>query len=355
MKITKIDVWKVVVPTKRGTVNDPEYPDDVLDTFGKAPKHIVRVHTNEGVEGIGETARFTPRDHVDACVRALLGKDPTKFDLAAMPHPRNQAYDCFESAMLDILGKVLGTPVCRLLGGRMRDRVKCDYWTGMRTPKNLARYAAEGQRRGWRGIKIKCKLEQPNVERLRAVAKACGTEFKVTVDPNERFYTPAQAIELASRLHEIGNVEVFEDPTPKVGRVDWYVHMRAKMPVPVAMHLGDPKFLWNALCAGAMDYLNSSPPSSAAWMEMSHLAHNAGVPCWHGSGVDLGILEHLYVHRCAAAPNATQASDIFGELVRENDLIKNPILFKDGHALVPPEAGLGCELDLNAIAKYAVK
>lgn len=355
MKITRIDVWKVVVPTRPGTVNDPEFPDEVLDTFGRAPKHIIRVRTDEDIEGIGETTRFTQREHVDAAVAALIGKDPTKFDLAAMPHPRNRAYDAFEMAMLDILGKILGTPVCRLLGGMVRDRVRCDYWTGMRTPKNLARCAAEGQRRGWQGIKIKCRLEQPNVERLRAVAKACGTEFKVTVDPNERFHTPAQAIDLAWRLQEIGNVEVFEDPTPKQGRIDDYVHMRAKMPIPLAMHLGEPQFLWNALRAGAIDYLNCSPGSAAQWMEMVHLAQNAGVPCWHGSGVDLGVMEHMFLHRCAAAPNATLASDIFGELVRENDLIRDPILFKNGHALVPQRPGLGCELDMKALAQYAVK
>ena len=42
-----------------------------------------------------------------------------------------------------------------------------------------------------------------------------GPDFKVTVDPNERFRTAEQTIELAAELELLGNVEVFEDPIPK--------------------------------------------------------------------------------------------------------------------------------------------
>jgi muconate cycloisomerase len=70
--------------------------------------------------------------------------------------------------------------------------------------------------------------------------------------------------------------------------------------------------------------------------------------------VDCGILEAAHLHSCAAARNCTLRSDIFGELVREDDLIVEPIAIKDGRAAVPQGPGLGVELDVKALEKYRV-
>ena len=80
----------------------------------------------------------------------------------------------------------------------------------------------------------------------------------------------------------------------------------------------------------------------------------AGVPVWHGSGVDLGILDMSYVHACAAAPAATLPSDIVGNFLREDDLIVEPIRIEGGYAYVPDRPGLGVELDEAAVNRYAV-
>jgi muconate cycloisomerase len=90
-----------------------------------------------------------------------------------------------------------------------------------------------------------------------------------------------------------------------------------------------------------------------AFGEMAHTASLAGLPCWHGSEVDLGILEASALHACAAAPNCTIPSDIFGELVREDDLIKTPLRFENGYALVPQGPGLGVELDRSTLQRFA--
>jgi len=181
---------------KPDTVNSPDYDpkDPGLAGFWEVPKFIVRLTTDEGISGIGETGRGCPEEHVVACAAAVEGKDPRAMNWQALEIPRNQAYGCFEMAIYDLLGKYLGVPACRLLGQQVRDRVLVDYWTARRTPADLARKAREGKERGFHGIKIKCALEDPNVERIRAVAEAVGTDFKITVDPNCRFYQPAHAI-----------------------------------------------------------------------------------------------------------------------------------------------------------------
>ena len=78
-----------------------------------------------------------------------------------------------------------------------------------------------------------------------------------------------------------------------------------------------------------------------------------GMPCWHGSGHELGILDAAMVHSCAAAANCTLPSDILS-YQRVDDLIVEPIQIKDSYAIVPRTPGLGVELDAAAVAKYSV-
>jgi muconate cycloisomerase len=85
------------------------------------------------------------------------------------------------------------------------------------------------------------------------------------------------------------------------------------------------------------------------------IAHAAGIPCWHGSGVDLGIMELSYLHAAAAARNCVLGSDFVGSWTREDDLILEGLHFEDGYAIVPQKPGLGCELDLEAIERYRIR
>lgn len=357
MRITHIETWKVVVPIKPDSANSPEYDplDSILFSFWTVPKFIARIHTDDSnLVGIGETPRGVTDEEVAAAVALLTGREIESTDLGRLPIPRNEAYCAFELALFDLIGRQRGITVARLLGQQVRDRVLVDYWTARRTPADLARKVREGKALGFHGIKIKCALEDPNVERLQAVADAVGMDFKVTVDPNCRFHQPCHAVALADALGPLRQlVAVFEDPVPK-DNLDWYVLLRQKLTVPLALHLGDSKSVFNAVKREAVDMLNISPYSMVEFVKQCYIAEQAGVPVWHGSGVDLGILDLSYVHACAAAPAATLPSDIIGNFLREDDLLVEPIQFEDGHALVPNRPGFGIELDEEAVRKYAI-
>ncbi len=359
MKITHIDRWKVVVPIKEDGAYSKEYEFEIKDgrgAFWDVPKHIIRIHTDDsGVVGIGESGRGCPGEQIEQAAETLTGMEVERIDLHALPIPRGAAYGAFEIALFDIVGKQLGVTAARLLGAQVRDRVAVDYWTSRRTPEDLARKAKEGKEKGFHGIKIKCALEDPNVERLQAVADAVGTDFKVTVDPNCRFYQPCHAIALADALGDLRQiVAVFEDPVPK-GNLDWYVLLRQKLQVPLALHLGSGPAVFEALKRDAVDMLNISPGNMVDFVRQCYIAEQAGVPVWHGSGVDLGILDMSYVQACAAAPAATLPSDIVGNFLREDDLLVEPIHIEGGFAYVPDKPGLGIELDEKAVKKYEVR
>jgi len=370
MKIVGVDVWKVVVPTIPGTVHSPAFGPAGWD---EVPKYLIRLNTDEGLSGIGETYRGVPRSAVDAGVGHLVGRDPLQLSLQYLPlqPPRpnvpypgrdweigggsgvsNPAYDAFAMATFDLVGKALGVPAHFLLGGAFRTRVKADFWIGQQTPEDAARNVRLGKSRGFGGVKMKCAIDDPWVERIAAIVEAGGPDFRIAIDPNERFYRPHEVIALARQLARFPNIEVYEDPVPK-WNLDWYRQIRAAIDVPLALHLANPHDIVNAIKAEACDCMNLGG-GMVQFVRNAALAEAAGMVCWHGSGNDLGIAEHAYLHAAAAARNCVLASDFVGSWTREDDLIVAPIQFENGFALVPDRPGLGCELDRDAVEKYLV-
>jgi muconate cycloisomerase len=365
MKITSVDIWTVVVPTIPGRVHSPEWVPET--GWDQVPKHLLRLNTDSEWHGLGETGRGVDLAEVQRGAALLVGQDPERLclrDIYAVPEGRvldadergvpatgrGPAYQAFEMALLDLIGRARRLPVHALLGGAVRERVRADYWMGHQTPEDGRRSVERALQLGFHGVKIKCKLDEPMEERLRAMRDVGGVDFKVTVDPNERFHTAEQAIELCLRLEALGNVEVFEDPIPK-GDIEGWVKIHEAVSSPVAMHLGSGAQMLEALQAGCVDCFNlGSGPVKMP--DLAHIAAAAGMPCWHGSGNDLGIMDTSYIHAAALAPACTMASDFVGSWTREDDLITEPIEFVDGTVATPQAPGLGCELDTAALPRY---
>ena len=378
MRITNIDVWTVVVPVFPEAVHSEEYGG--YPAWAKVPKQIIRIHTDEGITGIGETGRGQSADAVAQSAEQLKGRDVMKMCLqnvfrtaplkSIKPDPESSSeweldsgpypagYEAFEMAVLDLIGKRTGVPAHALLGGACRDKVSADFWIGHQTPEHTRRSTEIAVERGFTGLKTKCQIQEPMVERLQAIWEVGGSDFKVTVDPNERFHTVEQTLELAEQLKELDNVEVFEDPIPKKGLRDdvlaQYRYMRGKLPFPLALHLGGPEAVLTAIKADCVDYLNLGG-SMVNFVKAAAIANAARIPVWHGSGNDLGIMEMSYLHAASVAPNCVLASDFVGSWTRVDDLIIHGFSFEDGYTPVPDTPGMGCELDLDALEQYRVE
>ena len=147
---------------------------------------------------------------------------------------------------------------------------------------------------------------------------------------------------------------VIEDPINK-SDLAGYRELRSKLKTPIALHLGAPKAMIEAIRAGACSIFNTGPaPSMASFVSNCYLAAAAGMPVWHGSGHELGILDAAMLHSCAAAPNCTLPSDLLS-FERVDDLIVNPIDIRNSYAIVSDRPGLGVELDEDAVRRYEVK
>ncbi len=373
MIVKRILIDEVVVPARADSVNSPEvdHPLHQLPHGGKTawsvqfdaiPKLLLRVETSAGITGVGECLRGVSLERVEEIGRSLLGLDLAALNLQALPLPPGRLYDGFECAILDAVGRARGISIAEMLGGRYRDRVAAGYWTGHRTTADAARKAKEGQAKGFDCIKFKCAHTDPVVEWCEAIRDACGPGFRIILDPNQRFEDIPTTRRLAEGLARVGNVLCLEDPIARWD-IEGLARLRGLCLIPLALHVSLPynemgfqhgADVLRAIRAQACDYFNLNG-GIFPLKRLATLAEAAVIPFWHGSEVDLGILEASYVQKCAACPGATLPSDIFGELVREDDLIAHPLRFESGTVLVPEGPGLGVELDLDALGRYRTR
>lgn len=349
-RIAGADVWVVRVPILPGSWHGADFPGDERGDFSVVPKAIIRLRSANGAPGVGESPRGVDAAALSDALRTLIGIDPTTLRLDRLPFPAPIA-ETVEIALLDLVGRLTDLPAHRLLGGACRDRVSVCYCTGRQSPRELAAKAQRVATEGFSVLKMKCVREDPLREKAAAVAEATHGRIKLRLDPNERFRDVAGALQVADLLAGLP-IECFESPMPQ-DRLDWYVELRRRLALPIALHVEDPKIVLEAIKRDAADAFNLGGGPSA-FVRLARLAEAAGRPVWRGSGVDLGIADAAAVHACAAAPSCTMPSDLIGHLIRVDDLIRQPLVTEDGAVRVPDGPGLGVELDEDALDRYSI-
>jgi len=201
---------------------------------------IVRVITDEGLEGVGEVRMLNHTDALlgylaEAVPNHILGHDPSNIedlvqrmfrnDFARAGEIATSAIATVEVACWDIVGKALGQPVYKLLGGSVRDRIKAyanGWYTVERTPEEFHAAALRVIEKGYRALKFDpfgsgfYELE-PNerikvLELVEAVRSAVGPEVEILIEMHGRF-NPATAIAMARELERF-NPSWVEEPVP---------------------------------------------------------------------------------------------------------------------------------------------
>ena len=367
MKIVDVIIHKLVVPMKPDTVHSSGIQDTLcapdpitgrVMNFHEFPKWIIELVADSGLIGLGEPRRGDLYEPLQQYADMIIGKTLAELPIGNLPLPHGDAYEsyiiyeAFEMAWLDLLGKHLGVPVHHLLGGKLIDRVPCDYWMGRGTAEDTAKRVQRGLDLGFSGFKMKCRPGDPSspAERV-AAAREVAPDIPLVLDFNESLPTCADAVQVGRSLEQYGRV-ILESPMPQ-DRLDWYVLLRSKIAVPIALHLTSFGQLLPALRADACDYYNLLGPLRE-FTEWAKLTRAAGCPTWRGTGGDLGVRDMSSVH-CAAAAGCQLHCDIIGSFhLREDDLIVDGIEYEQGAAIVPDKPGLGVELDREAVEKYKV-
>lgn len=362
---------EVIVPSHPGVINSDSLakPLHMLPVGGKAgwsvqfdelPKLILRMTLADGTVGIGEFYRDHEWPRIEAICAGLLGQSILDLPLQDLPLPLCREYDGFECAIWDAYAKSLGVPLHRLLGGAIRDSVHVSAWSSHRTQEEVGPWVRQYYEQGYTVIKFKCDLDD-DVAGWCARIKEHAPGMKVIFDPNQRWENTGNARRIIRELEKVGNVLLLEDPIPRWMLQD-FAELRRFSSIPIVLHISLPYIYQgqrpydaiNAIAHHAVDGFNFNG-GLAKFQALDHIASTANTYCWHGSEIDLGILEAMYVHQSAAAHSCVWPGDIFGRMIRTHDLLATPLTFEPPYVRIPTDGpGLGVRLDEEAIAKFRV-
>ncbi|MEL6250426.1 MAG: mandelate racemase/muconate lactonizing enzyme family protein [Bacteroidota bacterium] len=368
MKIKRFNCFEVIVPAHAGsiqskTINKPLHKLPVGAKagwslqFDELPKLLLRMELDNGIVGWGELYRDHNWKQVESIIEILLGQDIQNLSLQKLPFTFCREYDGFECAIWDAFAKAHNLRVVDLLGGPVQEKIRVGAWSSHRELEEIGDLAKGFAEQGYDCVKFKTDLED-DVEGWCRAIKEAAPDMQVILDPNERWQYPGEVRKRAAALAEVGNVLCLEDPLPR-WMLDEYARLRSFSSVPVVLHVSLPYILHGqrikdsiqAIQSAAVDGFNFNG-GLANFQRLDHIAHAAGLPCWHGSEIDLGILEAMYVHSCAAAASCIWPGDIFGRLIRTHDLLKKPLKFEPPYVHLPEEKGLGVEPDMDAIKDH---
>jgi len=370
MKILAINAHEVVVPTHPEAIeskgmNKPlhKLPVGTKDAwsvqFDELSKIILKMELEDGIIGWGELYRGHNWDTVDGIAESLIGQDINTFTLQSLPFHYSREYDGFECAIWDAYAKAHGLRVVDLLGGPVREKVKVGAWSGHRRLEDVGGLALKYSKQGYDCLKLKCDLTDDVVGQCREIKEAVPS-MSVIFDPNERWENAGETRKRIYELQQIGNMLCLEDPIPR-WKLNEFAKLRTYGSIPIALHISlayqqhgqSIENAIEAIQAEAVDGFNFNC-GLADFQRLDHVASAVGLPCWHGSEVDLGILEAMYVHSGAAAKSCVWPSDIFGRMIRSHDLLQKPLKFTPPFVELPEGLGLGIEPDEDAIKKYQV-
>lgn len=371
MKITNIDCIPVRVPIR------PELAIRAKGgTHSVSPFLLVRIHTDEGICGLGEvscTPRWSGEDQATAAqfIRtilqpALAGEDPRDIERLNMRmrsslygHPFTRA--ALEMALWDILGKIAGLPVYRLLGGPVRNSVPIKWSISGAEPARAAAIANWALEQGFETMKIKVGIDPTqDLARARAVREAVGSEIRLGIDANGA-WAPAMAVTMIRRLEEFG-IFFAEQPVPP-GDPEWLAEVRRQVRVPIVADESvyspqDALAIVKARGADAFSAYVGKSAGIAPARKIASIAESAMLGCTIGSNLELGVGTAAMIHLAMASPGITAEElpcDIIGPLYYTDDILQEPLRLVHGKALPIDRPGLGVDLDEEKVRMYRVE
>lgn len=383
MKITAVEVMALAAPFAKVFGG----PDKVPPQFARPAANqvtvprlgqfstIVRVRTDEGVDGIGE-AFGLPTSEITASIisnylrRIVIGRNPLDstviWDLLYSAqrgggHSRGFMLDAISGidiALWDLKGKIYGQPIYQLLGGAVRERIPvyASPVPFVADPEESGREARALVDRGFSRIKLKIgRGMETDLAHVAAVREAVGPAVSLMLDMNCG-YDARSAIVLARELLPY-NIFWIEEPVPPEDLDGLYkVHQRSEIPVVTGECESTAFGMRDILVRGAADALQPNIAKAGGFTECQRIGDLARVfnvkIAPHGVGSGLAIVAAL--HWCAALPNLlVYEYNQFLNPLREA-VIKEQLELQDSSLAVPTGPGLGVTFDENAIEEYVV-
>lgn len=345
---------------------------------------VVEIRTDEGIVGWGDC--YGPAAVNKTIVNTVLkpnvvGRDP--FDVEVIwEELYNKVKDYgltgmtiasisgIDIALWDIIGKAVGQPIHKLIGGSFRSQIQ-SYATGLyfKDMEQLNEEAVEEAARyvdaGFRAIKMKIGLGsmKKDLDRVAAVRDAIGPDVLLMVDANHCFNVP-QAINIGRELEQLG-VHWFEEPISPED-LDGYVEVTRRLDMAVAGGENEfTKFSFRAILEKrAMDIVQPDVCAAGGITECKKIAALAQahsvqcVPHAWGTAIGLAATMHFlaslpYCPPCLVpSPPMLEYEQTFNPF--RDELSTTDLTHRQGMVAVPTGPGLGIEIDRDVLERYSV-
>jgi mandelate racemase len=348
----------VVVPLKRPVVSK-------VGLFREWPVILIDLYTNEGVVGrsylepylkqstryiipviedLGEAAKGQPVAPFDVYRRGLgslhlLGREGISLI----------AISGIDMAAWDALAKAADLPLAVFLGGTVGP-VPAYNSNGLwlTPPHKLAAEAAalvaEG---GFTGLKLRLGREKlaDDLAAIAAVREAAGAAVKLMCDFNQGL-SLGDALVRCHSLDEEG-LYWFEEPIT-YDNLPGYAQLTRELKTPVQLgeNFYGPRLLYQAVLAGAGDYVMPDLMrigGVSGWLRAAAITSAAGIP----------MSTHLYPEIAAHLMRVTDTAHWLEWQDWADPILAEPFELKDGHLIVPDRAGQGIDWNEKAVKKFA--
>ncbi len=334
MKITKIEVIPVKIPYTECVREELLRANPRMEA---AKTNIYKVYTDEGIVGIGE-GQIAPTSHVNQ----YIGNSPFDYIL-------DDSAGSLLIAFYDLMGKFLEQPLYKFFGRRLRDKVTVAYWSHCYTSDLLAEEAKRAVTKGFTLHKIKARPFRDPISQALAIAEVVPPEYRIVVDANETFGTPAKTLRIAKEYEKIPQIWALEEPI-STSNLEGYRYLRQKLNFPIAIHV---KNKITAFQQGTCDAVVLEDIAlGRAIQTTTALAEFKGRTVWAEYGLFSGVSATFQVHQAAVIPNLEMCITL--AFLTEDDLLMKPLFLSDGYVKVPEKPGLGVELNEDAVDKYRI-
>jgi galactonate dehydratase len=343
---------------------------------------FVRVHTDDGLYGLGEGTLNGFIKTTEAAIQELahlaVGQDPREVRRVAQRlmdsvsldggHIHRTAIAAIEVACWDILGKSLGVPIWQLLGGRVRDSV-LGYANGWyrteRTPEHFIRAAEAVIQKGFHALKVdpfgtaQGFMEDADLQIACDIIGALRDRFptlKILIDVHARF-TEAEALRVARKMAHF-DLYWWEEPTTRE-REEPSNAVARQCPIRVATgEMYDTIGQFYALAAGGGVNIFQPEPMSLGGIGPTlavanlALAHGSWIAP-HQSGGPVATAVCLQLAACVPNFLIQEHFDPFNEPWTRQLVTWAPSLDPvTGHLSLPTSPGLGLDLNIDVAREH---
>lgn len=331
---------------------------------------LVEVRTDDGPIGIGESTAGFPAEVTETALKGVIPLfvgEPV-YDIERLitrarflgmfnhyPWFSGAVLAGLEMALWDAVGKANGLSLSEVLGGVVRDDVDYFGFPQGDTAEELAVAAHALASEDYSVIYMKVgRGEAADMRNVAAVREAIG-ERRLRLDANGAWGVD-EAIHMIRRLDAF-TPEWIEQPTSPLS-IAGMRQVKASVGVPVAadQSVFTPESVYEVCRQQAADVIVLSPHESGgvlAFRKAAAIAGAAGIRvCLHGQGVS-SITDAVQHHLGLCTSNLTDGNQIMHQLLIEDLVSGSRLTPRQGRIPVLGGAGIGVELDRDAVARAA--